>query len=102
MKSALTLFLGFAAVAPASAQNFNYVPGWVNTYNHLQVGELTGPDELQPCRYDMLPRSEQQRLHEVATAKIEELGEEAAMAWIDRQSTAVIAQMVEAAQCRGN
>jgi hypothetical protein len=50
----------------------------------------------------MLPRSEQQRLHEVATAKIEELGEEAAMAWIDRQSTAVIAQMVEAGQCRGN
>nr|WP_314262321.1 hypothetical protein [uncultured Devosia sp.] len=100
MRISLVLLLGSVFVAPADAQDFNYVPGWVNTYNHSQVGNSAEPPGLQPCRYDMLPRSEQRRLHEQATAKVEELGEEAAAAWIDRQSESVIAQMVEAGKCR--
>lgn len=86
----------------ATAQDFNYVPGWVNTYNHSQVGRSEQSGELPPCRFDMLPRSEQQRLHDLARAKVAEVGKEAAMPWIDRQSETVIAQMVEAGTCRSN
>jgi len=98
----LALVVGLAAAVPTAAQDFNYVPGWANTYNHSQVGQSAEPRELQPCRYDMLPRSEQRRLHELATAKVQEVGKEAAMPWIDRQSDEVIAQMVEAGICRGS
>lgn len=102
MKIALALIPGFAPAAPASAQDFNYVPGWVNTYNHSQVGKPAEPRELEQCRFDMLPRSQQRRLNEQALANVQEIGMEAARPWIDRRSNAVIAQMVEAGKCQVN
>jgi hypothetical protein len=102
LKITLALVVGFAAAAPVAAQDFNYVPGWANTYNHSRIGEPAEPRELQPCRFDMLSRSEQRRLQNLARAKVREVGEEAAMPWINRQSDDVIAQMVEAGKCRGN
>ena len=70
MKIAVDLISGFAAGAPASAQNFNYLPGRVKTYNNSQVGKPTEPGELERCRFDMLPRREQRRLNEQALAKV--------------------------------
>ena len=47
----------------------------------------------------MLPGDEQQRLHDIATARVRDVGEDAAMPWIDKQSRETIAEMVEAGLC---
>lgn len=101
-KITCTLFVGFLTLSTAAAQDFNYVPGWANTYNHSRVGQPADPSEIEPCRFSMLAQSERRRLHELAHAKIAEVGMEAALPWIDAQSEASIARMVAEGLCRGN
>lgn len=100
------LVLSFVLSLPVSvlAQDFNYTPGWSNTQNFNRLRERLSDasqlGQLELCRFDMLPRSEQRRLQQRALAKIDEVGEQAAMPWIDQQSETAIAQMVEDGLCK--
>jgi hypothetical protein len=42
------------------AQDFNFTPGWANTYNFNRLNSGSGgdsePPELELCRFDMLPK----------------------------------------------
>ena len=99
------MFAAMAIAVPALAQDFNYTPGWSNTHNFNRLHERgTGKSRtnkhLKPCRFDMLPTSQQRALQKQATAKIAEVGRKAAMPWIDQQSKRTIASMEARGICR--
>lgn len=99
---ALSLVVVFSS--PILAQDFNYTPGWSNTQNfnrlHKRSSDASQPRQLELCRFNMLPRSEQRLLQQRALAKIDEVGEQAAMPWINQQSETAIAQMVADGLCK--
>lgn len=104
MLKAIALATAALIYVPASAQDFNYTPGWSNTQNfnrlHGRSGTSNQRRNLQPCRFNMLPLPEQRQLQQRAHTRIAQVGKAAAMPWINRQSERAIAQMVKDGRCR--